>query len=158
MTVSAPINIKVSWIEETIDVLTTYNNYILIIVGRIGMKQDVGKYLKAIGIKSGEFLDAAKIRFELHSLKRDKEDILFNIGCMVYSMFLKNKTDTKRVEEDCRKIAALDRKIRAKEELIDKIHDSASKAMDKTMNKDHKKNDNKKELVEALHYEVKDID
>lgn len=120
------------------------------------MKRRLGSYFKAIGIKSGEILDVAGIRFDIYSLTKDRESKFTEMGKMAYRMFLKDKIDQKRLFDECRDIVELDRRIKQREDQIKKIHESAEKTLKKNIGRDYKSKVKKhsEKLVEAESYDV----
>lgn len=124
-------------------------------------KKDVGTYFAALGVKSGELFDIAKVKIEIYSLKKEKEDILCNIGGKVYRMYLDKKFDEKRISEKCKSVAELDKEIKAKQEEIEKVHHNAGRMIKKALDgkevntKSHK---DSKNVVEADSYEIVPIE
>lgn len=119
------------------------------------MKNKIGSYIKTIGIKSGEMIDVAGIKFDMYSLKRDRENKFLGIGKMVYKMFLKDKLDQKKLFDECKDILELEKQIKQREEQIKKIHESVDKTLKKHAGKDYK--EGKKKSKDG-HVEADDSD
>lgn len=102
------------------------------------VKNKIGSYIKTIGIKSGEMIDVAGIKFDIYSLNRDKDNKFLKIGKIVYKMFTKDKLDQNKLFDECKDILELEKQIKQREEQIRKIHENVSKTIKKQTNKDYK--------------------
>jgi hypothetical protein len=124
------------------------------------VKGDIGKYIKAIGIKSGELLDTAKIKLEIGSLKRQRDDEFKRIGSIMYKMYLKDKFDDKRISEICKAITKIEEEIKDKEKEIEKVHENAGRMLNKKFRKGSTKYSYKykDDVVEAESVEIEPWD
>lgn len=93
---------------------------------------NMDKYLTNIGIKTCEIADTTKVKLEMHSLKKKRDETLISIGKMVYKMCLKDKFDEKKIAEKCSIITELDEQIKGKEYELDEICEFAKRAYKKT--------------------------
>ena len=120
---------------KTIRYLYTYNKVYeaLITEGLILKKYGVGTYFAALGVKSGELFDTAKIKLEIVSLKKRRQEAILHIGNSVYKMFLHDKFDQKKITERCKCVVELNKEIEKKEEKISKVHESASIEIKRTL-------------------------
>jgi hypothetical protein len=103
------------------------------------LKFDLDNILTAIGIKSSEFVDSAKIKYEIHSLSRQRDQELRDIGASVYKMFLHKKFDQDRLFEKCGRIVDIDRQIGLRKEEIEHVHKSAHRDFKMTMEGKHER-------------------
>lgn len=141
-------------------------------------RHDISTYFAAFGIKSSEIIDVAKIKMDIHSLNKKKDDELLHIGNMVYKMYLQNKFDEKKISDKCSSIVEIDKRIAGKENEVSEVHNSAERVINETIKEKKKRDKHKgstkkdeseyssdnhndkqdsKELIEA-EYEVKPLD
>lgn len=153
MDLKTPLLFNIIYIK-TIRYLYTYNKVYeaLITEGVILKKYGVGTYFAALGVKSGELFDTAKIKLEILSLKKRRQEAILHIGSSVYKMFLHDKFDQKKITEKCKNVVELNAEIEKKEKEIGKVHESASIVIKRTLK--GKKVANKKDNEDEENTEI----
>jgi len=96
---------------------------------------NVDKYITAAGIVAGEFAEAAKIKADMYSIKRKRDQALMEIGEAVYRMYLKGSFDMNKITEKCKYVANLNGEIRE----IENEAKNARKSSKKHGSKKHRK-------------------
>jgi NADH pyrophosphatase NudC (nudix superfamily) len=95
------------------------------------IKQDVGKVLTTVSVKSKEMLETTKIESQIKTLQEQKKSALDEIRNIVYTMFLKGSFDEEHIKGKCEAIRGLDNQINMKKKELREIHIKAEEALGK---------------------------
>jgi NADH pyrophosphatase NudC (nudix superfamily) len=95
------------------------------------VKQKIGKGVTTVSVKSKEVLETTQLRSQLKTLQDEKQQGLEELGSITYTLFVQGKLEeeTERISSKCEKLAALDQRIREKEEEIRQVHMKAQEAL-----------------------------
>ncbi|WP_054874327.1 hypothetical protein [Oxobacter pfennigii] len=121
---------------------------------------EMDKYMKAMGHKTGKFAGDARVWLEVNSLKKERDEVLKDLGSLVYKMNRRSAFDEKRIIERCRKIDDLNLRIKAaKEEKDLSYYEHRLHGERKRKHKDKRKENREGAgLVEADYYEIEEPD
>lgn len=86
------------------------------------IKQNVGKGIVTVSVKSKETIETTKGKGHIKILQEQKKSALEELGNIVYTMFLKDSFDMERIKEKCEKINGFDSQIKNKEEELRQLH------------------------------------
>lgn len=98
----------------------------------------VDKYIVAAGIVAGEFAETARIKADIYSIKKKRDQALLEIGEAVYRMYLKDSFDMNRVADKCRYVSNLDGEMKEREHEAKDVHKSSGKHRSKRHRKHYK--------------------
>lgn len=92
------------------------------------LKQSIDKGTKVIGAKSASLIDSTKVKSEISSLKKSKEELLLKIGTVVY------ETDRETfnydlIAEAISQVDAINTEILQKEEELEAIKAEADEKL-----------------------------
>jgi hypothetical protein len=97
------------------------------------VRQGIGKGVATASVKSKEVLEATKIKSQISALEEQKKALLEELGNIVYTMSSKGNLDEERLRTKCSAIAALDDRIKQKQEELKQVHLRAEEALGKSM-------------------------
>jgi len=95
------------------------------------VKHKIGKGVTTVSVKSKEVLDTTQLRSQVKTLQDEKQQGLEELGSITYTLFVQGKLEegAERIRAKCEKVAALDQRIREKEEEIRRVHLKAQEAL-----------------------------
>jgi DNA-directed RNA polymerase subunit RPC12/RpoP len=98
------------------------------------LKQQIDKGVTTVTVKSKEALETTQLRSQVKSLQEEKQRGLEELGNIVYTLYVQGKLEpaSERVRAKCAALAALDQKIRDKEDEIRRVQLKAQEALGKT--------------------------
>ena len=96
------------------------------------VKQEIGKGISAVGIKSKEVLESLKIKKQIETLQEQVQGAINELGHMVYPMIIQKNLDPVKIEEQCEAITALYKQIEEKEEELNQLYLETGEALGKT--------------------------
>ncbi len=84
------------------------------------LKQGIDKSTKVIGAKSASLIDSNKVKSEISTLKKTKDELIQKIGLTVYETERESFT-VEMVDEELASIHAIDVQIKEKELELERI-------------------------------------
>jgi NADH pyrophosphatase NudC (nudix superfamily) len=98
------------------------------------LKRGIDKGVTTVTVKSKEALETTQLRSQVKTLQEEKQRGLEELGNIVYTLYVQGTLETEagRVRVKCSALAALDQKIRDKEDEIRQVQLKAQEALGKT--------------------------
>ena len=98
------------------------------------LKRGIDKGVTTVTVKSKEALETTQLRSQVKDLQEEKQRGLEELGSIVYTLYVQGKLETEgeRVRAKCATLAALDQKIRDKEDEIRQVQLKAQEALGRT--------------------------
>lgn len=99
------------------------------------LKKGIDKGVTTVSVKSKEMLEVSQLRSQIKSLQEEKQRGLEELGSIVYTLYRQGTLElgTERIQAKCGSLAALDQRIREKEEEIHQVQLRAQEALGKTV-------------------------
>ncbi len=97
------------------------------------VKQGISKGVTTASVKSKELIDVTRLKNQISTLEKKKQDLIEELGGIVYAMFLKNNIDVNTIQEkgnfikkiegqmDALRLEIVEVQKRAKESLSEKM-------------------------------------
>lgn len=123
-------------------------------------KIDIDSLIKKAEVKTTEFADFLKIKIEIYSLKKHRDEMLFDLGKSLYKMYKKRNFDQKIIDNICKSVYEIEEQIKLKEKGVYKENSSIDKIIKESFNEKkyrHHKDLTYKKLIEAEDYEIQPI-
>lgn len=110
------------------------------------VKQGISKGVTTARVKSKELIDVTRLKNQISILEKKKQDLIEELGGIVYAMFLKNNIDVNTIQEkgsfikkidgqmDALRLEIADVQKKAKESLSENISLEKVPASDKPVN------------------------
>lgn len=96
------------------------------------IKQEIDKGITVVSVKSKEIIDTARINTQIAELNESKNQILKEIGTIVYRMSCdKEFNGDGEIAEKCRLVSELVQQIEEKELELKKLHTDSQEAIGK---------------------------
>ena len=96
------------------------------------IKQEIDKGITVVSVKSKELIDTARINTQIAELNESKDQILKEIGTIVYQMSCdKEYKGDGEIAEKCRLVSELVQQIEEKELELKKLHIDSQEAIGK---------------------------
>ena len=98
------------------------------------VKKGIDKGVATVTVKSKEVLETTQLRSQVKNLQEEKQRGVEELGNIAYTLYVQGKLEVagERVRAKCSALAALDQKIRDKEEEIRRVQLKAQEALGKT--------------------------
>lgn len=96
------------------------------------VKQGIDKGFTVMTVKSKEMLEVARKKNQLNVLKNQKRYALFELGDLVFQMYLQNGFNEEKLRAKCEVVALLGSQVQKKENELRELHLRAEEALGKT--------------------------
>jgi hypothetical protein len=96
------------------------------------VKQEIGKGISVVGLKSKEVLESMKIKKQIDTLQEQVELTVNELGHMVYPMIIHDTLDQAQLAEKCEIIASLYTQVEEKEAELNQLYLETGEALGKT--------------------------
>jgi DNA-directed RNA polymerase subunit RPC12/RpoP len=100
------------------------------------LKRGIDKGVTTVTVKSKEALETTQLRSQVKTLQEEKQRGLEELGNIVYTLYVQGTLETEagrvRVRVKCSALAALDQKIRDKQDEIRQVQLKAQEALGRT--------------------------
>jgi NADH pyrophosphatase NudC (nudix superfamily) len=95
------------------------------------VKRGIERSVSTVSVKSKEMLETTQLRSQVKTLEEEKQRALEELGSVVYTLYGQGKleAEAERVKTKCASLAALDQKIRKKEDEVRQVQQRAQGAL-----------------------------
>ncbi len=95
------------------------------------IKENIGKGITTVSVASKELIETSRLKGEIAAARRQKRELLEELGSIVFVMVSRDAFDMERVREKCAAAGGLDERIRGLEEAIRELHAKSEEALGK---------------------------
>ncbi len=95
------------------------------------IKENIGKGITTVSVASKELIETSRLKGEIAAARRQKRELLEELGSIVFVMVSRDAFEMERVREKCAAVGGLDERIRGLEEAIRELHAKSEEALGK---------------------------
>ncbi len=95
------------------------------------IKENIGKGLTTVTVASKELIETSRLKGEIAAARRQKRELLEELGSIVFVMVSRDALEMERVREKCRAVEGLEERIRGLEAAIRDLHAKSEEALGK---------------------------
>ncbi len=95
------------------------------------VKQGIDKGVTVVTVKSKEMVEVSKKKNQLSFLREQRGKALFEMGEMIFQMYLQNGLNEEKIRTKCETVALLGSRIMEKELELKQLHVKAEEALGK---------------------------